>query len=41
MKEAINAVKPSSGLDAVSSCKSVLKMAEWVDIGAVHKNIQN
>jgi hypothetical protein len=48
VQEAVNAVKPSSGLHAVRSCKSVLKKAEWVDVGAttipevrgVLKNIQ-
>ena len=34
MQEAINAVKPSSGLHAVALCKSALKKAEWVDVGA-------
>jgi hypothetical protein len=34
VQEAINAVKPSSGLHAVASHKSALKKAEWVDVGA-------
>jgi hypothetical protein len=34
VQEAINAVKPSSGLHAVASRKSALKKAEWVDVGA-------
>jgi hypothetical protein len=33
VREATNAVKPSSGLHAVVSCKTTQRKAEWVDIG--------
>jgi len=34
VQEAVNAVKPPSGLHAVASRKSAFKKAEWVDVGA-------